>query len=99
MTTWTGKVSIVDEYHPLDEVRVGDVVRLGEREREVVEVSRSAEDAVRTLSVKRLRCGYSRNGNGSTLSFCTGPVVLWRTELKNPRAPYGFHGIVRRASP
>lgn len=90
---WNGKCRTVLEYEPFDSIRPGDIVLLGDRRtpRKVLDVRRTPDDdAVRVVDLNRLQCGYDRaSGN----KYCSGPVIVWRTELK--AGPYRFRGFAK----
>ena len=45
----------VTEYHPIDEIRPGDIVKLGGNIRKVRYVSRTPDDAVRFITLAKIR--------------------------------------------
>ena len=84
-------------YRPYDSIVEGDVIDLAGKARRVEKVSRDEDDRVRFICVNRLRCGYSRQADGSMKAHCDGPVVLYHTDLLTPT--YRFRGIIYSTTP
>ena len=82
-------------YREFDDIVEGDIVELGGTPRRVLLVTRDELDRVRFIGVNRLACGYARRFDGSTVRYCSGPVLLYHTDLKTPR--YRFGGWLKRS--
>lgn len=85
------------EYRAYDGIAVGDIVDLGGQARRVLGVSRDDHDRVRWVEVDRLACGYAKDRAGNTVSYCTGPVHLYHTDLHFKGSRYRFRGWFWRA--
>jgi hypothetical protein len=84
------------DYRAYDEIVVGDIVDLGGKPRRVEHVTRDDRDRVRFIGVNRLACGYAKDLHGRTKSYCTGPVLLYHTDLMSS-PQYRFRGWFKRA--
>lgn len=83
----------VETYEPWDEMCVGDVVELDGNDRLVTSIRRTPhDDAIRNVTLNRLRCGYSRGLDGRLLEWCDPEVIYYRSDLKQMK----FGGWKRR---
>lgn len=90
---WGGRVSVVHDYEPFDDMVRGDSVFLGgsDKPRKVLSVKRSPrDDAVRVITITRLK-----SGTGSWGGKTTGPVAVFRSDLK-AYGNYRFRGYHKR---
>lgn len=85
------------DYRSYDAIVEGDIVDLGGIPRKVLAVTRDDRDRLRWVEVNRLKCGYAKNLYGDTVSYCTGPVHLYHTDLHSS-PQYRFKGWYLRAA-